>query len=690
PVGSGILTMPQRSESTLYLWNRENPQSPVDSFAGHNDVVKEFVWRIKGGNNQNVGKEFQLITWSKDQYLRLWPISDQQLKLIGHERATSDKLMRTEYASHTFSNPSHKLDNRLVPHASNLASIATPVLRVLPGTGIHINQSAIVRPSGASTANNDNFPTLTGPYRTEREHRALSPLLEMQNAKKLDENSPTNVHDEIELVSNKYKEVKFEKINDKNYMITSHVSRGEKGPAFPRINVTFPEGYPLNKPPSFEVHGKEMTSIMTRSRILLYLKKISEVCLSNGRPCLEDCVRILLEQRQENDQDRYGEDESDEDLDKDSLEKNIAYMPVDKDYRVPFPQLCGARFSMNGQLVCFFSKLGSPYDDRTNGGRPDGDRSGEERSAWTYCHPRSRDYWDEYKKILMTLTKPLPAEGDDDQEDFHSLYFRSKEGLREITTIKEAKPSKDGVSVRFYDLSNLMPVDYELAAKYTLNGRDSVEICEHNARVAAECNRPDLEQAWNLASLILSNRMKNYYSPERSKSSYKGRKNDEATGLLSADANYADNIAAYSEKSGFQQSYPSFSLSTTFGQMNSESFNSSLGTQGTYPYPLDSTTSTPSTYHLAHSEGTGGSIMVPSPIPSLRHQRRPTFGSGAPKEMNFFPSSVSTTSSRSPIAGGRVEYFTVGFYDYEVEKKPEKNSDVIITTHFDEFDEERK
>ncbi|CAG8782860.1 13837_t:CDS:1, partial [Cetraspora pellucida] len=37
-----------------------------------------------------------------------------------------------------------------------------------------------------------------------------------------------------------------------------------------------------------------------------------------------------------------------------------------------------------------------------------------------------------------------------------------------------------------------------------LNGNDPAEICKKNAQVAADNNRPDLEQAWLLASLILT------------------------------------------------------------------------------------------------------------------------------------------------------------------------------------------
>ena len=41
-------------------------------FSGHTDTVKEFVWRKRGD-------QFQLVTWSKDQHLRLRPVDPQNL-----------------------------------------------------------------------------------------------------------------------------------------------------------------------------------------------------------------------------------------------------------------------------------------------------------------------------------------------------------------------------------------------------------------------------------------------------------------------------------------------------------------------------------------------------------------------------------------------------------------------------------
>ena len=48
PFGRGILSLPQRGETTLEMWAGGNDMMLVEKFDGHTDVVKEFVWR-KGG-----------------------------------------------------------------------------------------------------------------------------------------------------------------------------------------------------------------------------------------------------------------------------------------------------------------------------------------------------------------------------------------------------------------------------------------------------------------------------------------------------------------------------------------------------------------------------------------------------------------------------------------------------------------
>ena len=51
PFGQGVLSLPQRGETTLEMYAHEDPTTPIEKFEGHADVVKEFVWR-RGGEGE--------------------------------------------------------------------------------------------------------------------------------------------------------------------------------------------------------------------------------------------------------------------------------------------------------------------------------------------------------------------------------------------------------------------------------------------------------------------------------------------------------------------------------------------------------------------------------------------------------------------------------------------------------------
>jgi hypothetical protein len=67
---------------------------PVERFEGHDDVVKEFVWRNRGGHDQeHEDREFQLITWSKDRTLRIWPVSEEVTERVGYKRGAPIRIL---------------------------------------------------------------------------------------------------------------------------------------------------------------------------------------------------------------------------------------------------------------------------------------------------------------------------------------------------------------------------------------------------------------------------------------------------------------------------------------------------------------------------------------------------------------------------------------------------------------------
>lgn len=76
PFDNGIVTMPQKKENFLQMWNASQLDSPVFTFSGHTDLPREFVWRKR--HNKTGIDEYQLLTWSKDQHMRFWALDDTQ------------------------------------------------------------------------------------------------------------------------------------------------------------------------------------------------------------------------------------------------------------------------------------------------------------------------------------------------------------------------------------------------------------------------------------------------------------------------------------------------------------------------------------------------------------------------------------------------------------------------------------
>lgn len=92
PFGHGVLALPQRGETALEMFGLNNKTdaaitTPIERFEGSADVVKEFVWRTRGGNDpDHDDRDFQLVTWSKDRKLRVWPVPREVAEKVGYKR----------------------------------------------------------------------------------------------------------------------------------------------------------------------------------------------------------------------------------------------------------------------------------------------------------------------------------------------------------------------------------------------------------------------------------------------------------------------------------------------------------------------------------------------------------------------------------------------------------------------------
>lgn len=95
-----IIPTSRKIENSLLLWNLANNSIPLHTFVGHSEIVLDFQWRYFQQGEIFLpanwfpvnflfifgyfslifilaisdGSDYQLITWSKDQTLRIWEV----------------------------------------------------------------------------------------------------------------------------------------------------------------------------------------------------------------------------------------------------------------------------------------------------------------------------------------------------------------------------------------------------------------------------------------------------------------------------------------------------------------------------------------------------------------------------------------------------------------------------------------
>jgi len=83
----------QGENNSLWLWSLDSFLQPLHAFVGHQDVILEFGWRKRAdgeshivNGNENASDEdvgdYELVTWSKDNSLRIWKVGNELMSLI--------------------------------------------------------------------------------------------------------------------------------------------------------------------------------------------------------------------------------------------------------------------------------------------------------------------------------------------------------------------------------------------------------------------------------------------------------------------------------------------------------------------------------------------------------------------------------------------------------------------------------
>ncbi|KAI5736331.1 hypothetical protein M8J76_002205 [Diaphorina citri] len=294
PFGSGLLMIivppMRRGENSLVLWNVEPTRpSSVHTFVGHTDVVLEFEWRkpYKG----DMAKEYQLVTWSRDQTLRMWRIDPALQKLCGYEAS-----------------PNSTVDDA----SCDMLPTDRSIIVVEPG-------EVTISSSELSLANGDT---------------TIESLEAVNEDQKSSKTQAKNLAQELNLFSTaNFNNVKIlEKDIQKRTCVIS-VSCFKNSHIL-NLKLQFPKAYPLNVAPNFQFESGTTIEESLQVKLLKMLKQTSLARVRKGRPCVEACVRSLVTS-----------------LD---VESPVSRMFSSyQDEFIPFPRTSGAKFSAVGILVCF-------------------------------------------------------------------------------------------------------------------------------------------------------------------------------------------------------------------------------------------------------------------------------------------------------------------------------------------------
>ncbi|XP_063294156.1 GATOR2 complex protein WDR59 isoform X2 [Pelobates fuscus] len=453
PFNNGLVTVmvPQlRRENSLLLWNVYDLHSPVHIFVGHDDVVLEFQWR-----KQKEGlKDYQLITWSRDQTLRMWRVDAQLQRLCAND-------------------------------------IVDPVDDLMDGLSLMPEQEKSLQPQ----------EQMSGPSEDDGvAFNEEAPSIPLTMGKAEQPGLPQTLQQEFSLINVQIRNVNVE-MDAMNRSCTVSVHCGNHRV---RMLVMFPVQYPNNAAPSFQfITPTSITSAM-KAKVLKILKDTSLQKVKRNQSCLEPCLRQLVSCLE-----GFVNQETSPSSNPYTLQGTVTPpMPTFaratnaygsyQDANIPFPRTSGARFCGAGYLVYFTRPMTMHRAVSPTEPTP---RSLSALSAYHSGVIAPMKIRTEAQANLR-LYGGSPTRSEKEQVSISSFYYKERKSRRwkSKPSDSSSRPIKAAGKVIIQDISCLLTVHKALGEMYILNRGDLQEVCQKNAASALSVGRRDLVQVWALAA----------------------------------------------------------------------------------------------------------------------------------------------------------------------------------------------
>lgn len=514
PFGCGVLAMPQRGNHDLHLYDRR-PQDvstvhskdetrPAYSFPGHQEQVKEFLWRARGSINNNVDdRDFQLVSWGADRELILHHMGGKQLKAVGYQKGMHMEekwtLTRRGAPYKSFRDKTTTQPNKFVDDVSNAHSAPGPG-EPQPGTSPGMNKAPIpiaggwadggsmMTYSGMETRNvkHDDKDLITwmkgvrfgkrGPSSSDRrKSRKQSILADLHGITA--ENMSENLSDEIIHVGDIFTKVTFEEADvvDRHVRVSFNGPWGPEGKLiFIQLRMDFPINYPESSCPHFEL---DKTSSLPEERISDLendMRTIATGYLIHRRGCIEAVLSYLLGERDLHESTDWLEPLSEQAIeeqaesssdDEDGLmgdypttgsqnldmEGSMGSGILSANANVPLPKACGAVWATDGRLVCFFPPKEEPQSILHHAALTDSSRGRDSREIFEGFGRLHTDSLDPKSKARSSI-EAVEEDGGEDTSSDSSSSSSDSEGPGMIGNGFRPPAAWHGASLRFQKL----------------------------------------------------------------------------------------------------------------------------------------------------------------------------------------------------------------------------------------------
>ncbi|XP_033936142.1 GATOR2 complex protein WDR59, partial [Pseudochaenichthys georgianus] len=460
PFSNGLVTVmvPQlRRENSLLLWSSLDLNSPVHAFVGHDDVVLEFQWRPQ----KEGSKDYQLVTWSRDQTLRLWRVDPQLQKLcvsdVGEELMEGMSLTVESEKSLSSQEPDSQYSVGLA--AENLTD----------------QDGALISAVGSGV--------------------------------------PQTLQQEFSLVNLQIRNVNVEMdAVNRSCMVSANCGSHQV-----HLVVKFPAQYPNNAAPSFLFVPPTTIPSAMMTKIQKILTDTSLQKVKRNQNCLEPCVRQLVSCL-ESDMTQEDSPSSGPFVLSNPVTPAMQAFPrvtntygSYQDANIPFPRTSGARFCGTCCLVYFTRPITMHRSVPPTEPTP---RSLSALSAYhsgvlTPMKMRSES------QSTLRLYSGSPTRSDKDTVSISSFYYKERklpisasrrwsvQTLHDWPKSRRFKTKREGMDygqraiklagkVIIQDISVLLPVHRALGESYVLNMNDIQETSQKNAAASLTVGRRDV------------------------------------------------------------------------------------------------------------------------------------------------------------------------------------------------------